>query len=421
MGQSSQRRVAKALTAAFLATDLAPGKYYDGGNSGLIHWVKPNGSRFWVQRLTVNGKRKDIGLGGFPTVRLADARAKAIENKRLAVSGGDPLEAKRKAQDALTFSQAMDLYLSKKDAELGNDKHRKQWRSTLDRYAIPVIGNLSVASVETRHILKVLDPIWTTKTETASRLRGRIEEVLSWATVSGHRTGDNPARWKGNLAELLAKPSKVQVTENHPALALADVPRWWQALAQREGMAARALQFIGMTLARSGEVRGMTWSEVDLKTAIWTIPAGRMKMRKEHRVPLPAEAVALLEGLPRMDGTDFVFFAPRGGELSDMSISAVMRRMQDAEETKGGLGYLDARSKRPAVPHGLRSTFRGWTAEVGYDRDMSEMALAHNVAAAVERTYQRSDMVERRRALLGAWAAVLRGDPATKVVHLREG
>ena len=213
-----------------------------------------------------------------------------------------------------------DLYLSKKDAEFKNDKHRKQWRSTLDNYAIPVIGNLSVAAVETRHVLKVLDPIWTTKTETASRLRGRIEAILYWATVSGHRTGDNPARWKGNLAELLAKPSKVQVTENHPALALSGVPRWWQALAQREGMGARALQFIGMTLARSGEVRGMTWGELDLKAALWTVPAERMKLSREHRVPLPAQAVAFLEGLPRMDGTDFVFVAPRGGELSDMSI-----------------------------------------------------------------------------------------------------
>lgn len=415
----AERRAEKVLTAAFLSTDLAPGKYFDGGNIGLFLRVEPNGKRFWVQRLTVKGKRTEIGLGSFPLVKLADARARATDNKRMAVLGGDPLEAKRKSKDALTFSQAMDLFLAKKEAEFGNEKHRKQWRSTLDAYALPVLGGLPVATVETRHVLKVLEPIWNDKTETASRLRQRIEAVLSWATVAGHRTGDNPARWKGNLAELLAKPSKVADKGNHPALALADVPQWWKALAQREGMAARALQFIAMTLARSGEVRGMTWGEVDLKAALWTVPAERMKMGREHRVPLTKEAVALLEALPRMEGCAYVFFAPKGGMLSDMSISAVMRRMQEAEVAADRPGYLDSRSKRPAVPHGLSSTFRGWAAEVGFERDMAEMALAHNVGSAVERAYQRSDMLERRRAMLETWGKALKekGISALYSVH----
>lgn len=417
----ADRRAAKVLTAAFLAKELAPGKYHDGGNLGLFLRVEANGNRFWVQRLTILGKRRELGLGSYPMVKLIDARAMATENKRQAMMGGDPLEAKRKAREAVSFQQAMETYLEKKAAEFSNDKHRKQWRATLDRYAIPVIGNHRVNAIETRHILKVLEPIWTEKTVTATRLRQRIEAVLAWATVTGLRTGDNPARWGGHLAELLPKPGKVAEKNNQPALDLADVARWWQALAQREGMAARALQFIALTVARSGEVRGMTWAEVDLKAALWTVPAERMKMGKEHRVPLTKEAVALLKAMPRMVGTDYVFFSTRGGMLSDMSVSAVMRRMQEAEVAAQRPGYLDPRSKRPAVPHGLRSTFRGWAAEIGFDRDMAEMALAHNVGSAVERAYQRSDMLDRRRAMLDAWAARLRGEKAGKVVAMKAG
>lgn len=414
----AERRAEKVLTAAFLATDLAPGKYHDGGNIGLFLRVEPNGKRFWVQRLTVKGKRTEIGLGSFPLVKLADARAKATENKRLTVLGGDPLEAKRKAKDALTFSKAMDLYLAKKEAEFRNEKHKKQWRSTLEAYAVPTLGNLSVASIETRHILKVLEPIWTDKTETATRLRQRIEAVLGWATVAGHRTGDNPARWGGNLEELLPKPSKVADKGNHAALSLGDVARWWQELAQREGMAAKALQFLTLAASRSGEVRGMTWGEVDLDAALWVIPAERMKAEREHRVPLTDEAVALLKALPRMDGSPYVFFAPRGGQLSDMSISAVMRRMQEAEEKAGRAGFLDARSKRPAVPHGLRSSFRDWAAEQGYERDMAEMQLAHNVGSEVERAYRRSDMLQRRRAMMDAWGRFVMGKAAENVISI---
>jgi len=266
--------------------------------------------------------------------------------------------------------------------------------------------------------VRVLKPIWADKTETASRLRGRIEAVLSWATVSGHRAGDNPARWKGNLAELLPKPGKVAETGNQPALALSDVPGWWRDLEGRDGMAARALQFAAMTAARSGEVRGMTWGELEIERAAgvtratWVIPAGRMKADREHRVPLTAEALALLESLPRMAGSEIVFFAPRGGALSDMSLSAVMRRMQEAEVKAGRPGWLDPRSKRPAVPHGLRSTFRDWAAEQGIDRDMAEMALAHNVGSEVERAYRRSDMLERRRAMMALWGQFLRGEKA---------
>lgn len=348
--------------------------------------------------------------------------------------GGDPLAEKLKAKESITFADAVDRYLASKLDEFGNEKHRKQWRATLNTYAKPKIGNMLVRAVSTSDVLRVLEPIWKDQTETASRLRGRMEAVLSWATVAGHREGDNPARWAGNLKELLPKPSKVAETDNQPALAIADVPRWWAALAKRDGMAARALEFLTLTAARSGEIRGATWDELDfagmdfdatpaatLATfATWTIPASRMKAGREHRVPLTAEAVAILKSLPRMDGSPYVFFAPRGGMLSDMTISAVMRRMQVAEETAGRTGYLDTKNKRPAVPHGLRSTFRQWAAERGYPRDMAEIALAHFIGSEVERAYQRSDMLERRRDMMSAWSSFLRGDLAVgaNVVNL---
>lgn len=425
MVQAKTRRVEKALTAAKVAGNLEPGRYHDGGGLGLYLRVEPNLSRFWVQRVTIRGKRCELGLGSPPAVKLADARALATDNKRLARAGGDPLAAKRKAAAGLTFSKAVDEYLSAKLAEFRNDKHRKQWRATLDTYAAPIIGDMRLDAIELPDVLRVLQPIWASKTETASRLRGRIEAVLSWATVAGHRSGDNPARWKGNLSEMLGKPGKLVKVGNQPALALGDVPGWWNDLEQREGMAARALQFLTMCASRSGEVRGMTWNELEFEKpdgatlatcATWVIPAERMKAEREHRVPLTAEALALLESLPRMAGSDFVFFAPKGGALSDMTISAVMRRMQEAEVKAGRAGWLDPRSKRPAVPHGLRSTFRDWAAEAGIERDMAEMALAHNVGSEVERAYRRSDMLERRRAMMALWGQFLRGEKAGAVV-----
>jgi integrase len=393
-----------------------PGKHHDGGGTGLFLLVGKTGGRSWVQRIVINGARREIGIGGFPVVGLADARRAALANKQLAYAGGDPLAERRKTRETLSFADAVDRYLIVKQEEFSSEKHRKQWRAAMDSYAHPVLGDMPVRSVEMVDVLRVLQPIWATKTETASRLRGRIEAVLSWATVAGHRTGDNPARWKGNLAEMLGKPDKLAKTANHPALSQGDVPRWWTALAEREGMAARALEFLTLCASRSGEARGMTWGEVDLTAAVWTIPAERMKMGKEHRVPLTSEAVAILNALPRMSGSEFVFFAQRGGQLSDMSISAVMRRMQEAEASAGRPGYLDPRSKRPAVPHGLRSTFRDWAAETGVERDMAELALAHRVGDEVERAYRRSDMLERRRAMMANWGAFLRGESADLVV-----
>lgn len=417
MAETLSRRTGKALTAAFVRTVARPGKYHDGGGLGLYLRVDTNGARFWVQRIFIQGKRRELGLGSPPLVPLIQARELAMENKRLVRAGGDPLAERRRTRNTLTFAEAMEKYLAVKLTEFGNEKHRRQWRATLDRYALPVIGAMPVEMIAMRDVLRVLEPIWSIKTETASRLRGRIEAVLSWAAVAGHRAGDNPARWKGNLDQMLAKPGKLAKARHWPALALDDVPRWWRDLAGRSGMAAAALRFACLTAARSGEVRLASWAEIDLETALWIVPGERMKAGREHRVPLSPEAVALLRGLPRLAGSGFVFFAARGGALSDMSVSAVMRRLHEAAVKMGGEGYLDPRSRRPAVPHGLRSTFRDWAAEVGYERDMAEIALAHTVGSTVERAYRRSDMLERRRAMMAAWSGFLRGEAAGKVIR----
>jgi integrase len=434
------KRIEKALSAVKVRGPLPAGKHHDGGGLGLYLRVEANDSRFWVQRITIAGKRREMGLGSPPLITLAMAREKAIENKRMALAGTDPIAAKRRRVEVMTFARAVELYLSAKVDGFRSDKHRKQWRATLDTYAVPVIGAMPIDAIEPRDVLRILHPIWAEKTETASRLRGRIEAILSWATVAGHRAGDNPARWKGNLSELLPKPSKVADSGNHPALPLADLPRWWADLCKREGMAARALQFAVLTCARSGEIRGMTWAEVDFgndavgapsRGPLWTIPAQRMKAEREHRVPLTAEAVALLQSLPRMAASPYVFFAPQGGMLSDMTISAVMRRMQEAEVKRLAeadrvagrkpedqpRGYVDERSGRPAVPHGMRSAFRDWAAEQGVDREMAEMALAHRVGSEVERAYRRTDMVERRRAMMEAWGRYVRGEGSQNVVQ----
>lgn len=392
-----------------------------GGVAGLYLQLTPKDGRTWILRMLVGGRRRDIGLGGFPTVTLAQARDKAREARHKVERGVDPVEERKSAKARLIearrkgmlFSDAVDKALAAKLDAFRNEKHRAQWRSTLDNYALPEIGALPVDEIDTAAVLRCLQPIWTTKTETATRLRGRIETVLSWATVAGHRTGDNPARWAGNLKELLPAPSKVAVENNHPALQLDDAPAWLADLRKRVGFPARALEFLTLTAARSGEVRGAAWDEIDLDKALWIIPAQRMKMQREHRVPLTAEAVDLLKALPRLDGSPLVFPGVRGGQLSDMALSMLMKRQHAAAIAAGDKGYLDRVSKRPAVPHGLRSTFRDWVAErTQYPGDMAEVALAHRISSAVEAAYRRGDMIEKRRSMMAAWVGFLQGDDA---------
>jgi integrase len=399
-----------------------------GGVSGLYMQITPTGGKTWILRAAMGGKRAEIGLGGFPTVTLAQARDKAREARDKIERGIDPMAERKAARAALaiaarrgmTFAEAVSKYLDAKLDAYRNEKHRYQWRATLEQLANPVLGKLPVAEITVQDVLQVLHPIWSDKTETASRLRGRIEAVLSWATVSGHRSGDNPARWAGNLKELLPAPSKVTVPGNQPALSLDDAPAWFADLQSRDGFGARAVEFLALTATRSGEVRGATWAEIDQDRALWVIPAERMKMGREHRVPLPAAALALLKALPRLDGCALIFPSAKGGQLSDMTLSGTMRRIHDAEIEAKRPGYVDRVNKRPAVPHGLRSTFRDWVAEcTTFPGEMAEVALAHRISNAVEAAYRRGNMIEKRRRMMADWAAFLSGAKvAGKVVRI---
>lgn len=426
---------AKDLTALEVARLRHSGK---GGNttfavgnvSGLQLQCTPGGARTWLLRTLVGTKRREIGLGGYPDVPLADAVRRAREAKDKIRSGIDPVEERKAARAALaaaqarglTFSEAVDRYLIAKLDAFKNGKHRGQWEMTLKSYAGPAIGPLLVSDVTVQDVLRVLEPIWRTKTETASRLRGRIEAVLAWATVAGHRTGDNPARWAGNLKELLPAPAKVAVSDNQPAVQIDDAVRWFKALRTRDGLGSRALEFAALTACRSQEVRGATWDEIEFDKALWIVPAARMKMGREHRVPLTADAMALLKALPRVADCPFVFPSAKGGQLSDMTLSATMRRIHDAEIANSGAGFVDRASKRPAVPHGLRSTFRDWVAEhTAFPGDMAEVALAHKVSNAVEAAYRRGDQLEKRRQMMAAWGDFLSGRAAKhNVVRLWE-
>ena len=420
-------RVAKELSAIEVKRLKHPGTgrnvtYAVGGVSGLLLQVTPMGGRTWLLRTSIAGKRREIGLGGFPEVTLAQARERARETKDKIWRGIDPVRERKAAHSALvvaagrdmTFKNATDQYLAAKLDAFRNAKHRQQWTNTLKTYAEPILGGILVDDITVQDVFRVLEPIWRSKTETASRVRGRIESVLSWATVAGHRTGDNPARWAGNLKELLPAIAKVAKQENHPAVQIDDAPRWLAAVQARNGTGTRALEFTALTATRSQEVRGAGWSEIDLDAALWVIPAARMKMEREHRVPLTPQAMALLKTLPRLQGTEMVFPAPRGGALSDMTLSAAMKRIHSADVATGGPGFLDRSSNRPAVPHGLRSTFRDWVAErTHFPGEMAEVALAHKVGNAVEAAYRRGDMVEKRRAMMAAWAKFLNADSET--------
>jgi integrase len=433
-------KVAKELSALEVKRLVHPGRgrnvqFPVGGVAGLVLQVTPTGARNWLLRAMVGGRRREIGLGAFPEIPLAMARDRAREAKDTIRRGIDPVEERKAARAALaaarrrglSFAEAVDRYLGAKETAFTNDKHRAQWRTTLTTYAVPELGPMAVQDIGVQDVLRVLHPIWETKTETASRLRGRIEAVLSWATVAGHRTGDNPARWSGNLKELLPAASKVARQDNQPALSLDDAPAWFADLRARDGMGARALEFLALTAARSGDVRGATWDEIDLDRGLWTVPAARMKMKREHRVPLPKRAVDMLRALPRWPGNPLVFPAVRGGMLSDMTLSATMRRMHEAARAAQGGdlpedegGWRDPRSRRPAVPHGLRSTFRDWIAErTQYPGEMAEVALAHRISSAVEAAYRRGDMIEKRRRMMADWAAFLTGQAkAGKVVRI---
>ncbi|MGA0613169.1 tyrosine-type recombinase/integrase [Paracoccus sp. KR1-242] len=397
---------------------VEPGFHAVGGVPGLHLRINDGDGRSWILRSTVNGKRRDIGLGGFPDVSLAAAREAARGTREQIRSGVDPVEERKEARRQLVLEQKMGLtmaetieqyLMSGKLDSLSNVKHQAQWRSTLETYAVPLIGKKRLVEVDVADIKAVLDPIWQSKHETATRVRSRLEAVLSWASVNEMRSGENPARWKGNLKELMPSFKVNAIKDHRPALRVRDTPAWYSALTQREGIAARALQFLIMTAARSGEIRKAEWSEIHFEEQMWIVPAAHMKTRREHRVPLSQPALELLKDLPKMVGTELIFPSNQLKPMSDMTIAAVMKRMQGSATANGQPGWIDPVSKRPAVPHGLRSTFRDWVAEkTDYPGDLAEFALAHKVGSAVERAYRRSDMLAKRRKMMTDWAAYLR-------------
>lgn len=397
-------KVAKELSALEVK-NLPPGSHAVGGVAGLLLEVSSTGGKTWLLRVRTGTKRREIGLGGYPSTSLSEARQKARAVRQQIAEGQDPV-AQRQAQKAAllaqqaslkTFAWCVDSYLDGMEGQWKNAKHAAQWRSTLETYANPIIGKLAVQSVALPHILDVLNqaqadkgnaPLWDAKNETASRLRGRIEKVLDWATVHGYRDGLNPARWKGHLDAILKAPNKIQKTEHHKAIPYAEMNLFMKALRQQEGTGARALEFAILCAARSGEVRGATWAEFDLKKGLWTIPGERMKAGKPHTVPLSKQALQLIAAIEPTAGTDLVFPSPRGKVLSDMTLTAVMRRMQ-----------------LEAVPHGFRSTFRTWGGEqTAYPRDMLEFSLAHTLENKVKAAYMHGTQIEKRRKLMQDWA-----------------
>lgn len=418
------RRLSR-LTALQVKNARTPGYLADGG--GLYLRVSDAGARSWVFFFTQNARRREMGLGPYPDVTLEQARDAALQQRRLVQSGQDPIEIRHasernklaEAAKVVTFKQAAEALVEAKRAGWKNAKHAAQWVSTLESYAFPVLGKLDVGAIDTGLVLKVLEPIWTAKAETASRLRGRIEAVLDWAATRGHRSGENPARWHGHLENLLAHRNAVAKVKHQPALAHARVPEFMAALRQEPGMGARALEFAILTAARSGEARLATWNEISFDEAVWIIPAERMKAGREHRVPLSPRAIELLKSLPRLKGNHFVFPGAKAHTaLSDMSLSAVIRRM-NAKESQAR--WVD-REGREAVPHGFRSTFRDWAAErTAFPREVAEQALAHTLSNAVEAAYRRSDLFDKRRALMNAWAGFCDAPAGTgeTVVNMR--
>ena len=391
------KKLSNALTP-LAVKNAKPGRHADGGGLHLL--VKDSGARSWVYRFMLGGKSRDVGLGaaGLGGISLAAARD-ARDALRVKVKAGtDPLEERQRRSAAaiteaqiakvagITFRSVSEVYMESNWDSWRNEKHRQQWKSTMATYVYPVIGDLPVAEVGTTHVLQILEPIWRAKAETASRVRGRIETILDAAKARGYREGENPARWRGHIAQIL--PARARLTRgHHKAMPYENIPMFLAALQQREAVAALALEFTILTAARTGEVIGAKWDEIDLDKAVWTIPANRMKAGKEHRVPLSLRAVEILKSTHELR-KERLFPAMRGGALSGMAMAMLLRRMD-----------LDI------TVHGFRSSFRDWCAEsTSYAHEVAEMALAHSIDNKVERAYRRGDLFEKRRRLMDDWA-----------------
>lgn len=389
-----------------------PGMHADGG--GLWLQVTDSGARSWVFRFTLRGRSREMGLGSLSTVNLAEAREAARAGRQQLREGIDPIEARQARRDAVAtaaiprtvFAECAASFITANAPEWKNAKHADQWRNTLATYVYPKLGKRPVADIGTDDVVAVLEPIWTTKTETATRVRQRIEAVLDYATVRRLRSGENPARWGGHLDMLLPKPAKVRKVEHHPALHYSDAAEFMAKLRAQAGVGARALEFAILTAARTGEVIGATWGEVDLDGKVWAVPGERMKAGREHKVPMCTRAVDILKGVAG-DRTGWLFPGQGGKKpLSNMSLAAVLKRMGRADITA----------------HGFRSTFRDWASETtNYPHEVVEMALAHAIKDKTEKAYRRGDLFAKRAQLMAAWSAYCARDPnqTTKVVPMR--
>ena len=419
VGVSMAKRVKHRLTAPMVRQATKPGYLSDG--NGLVLQITSSGARSWLFRYrSPTGRIRECGLGSAATVSLAAARQKAEEAQRQRDAGLDPIEVKREqktkvrleAAKGRTFKWCAEEFIKTNRAGWRNAKHAAQWSATLADYAYPIFGSVPVAQIDTALVVQVLQPIWTSKHETATRIRQRIERVLAWATSGGFRSGENPARWRGHLDNILPKTKAIRKTKpikHHAALPVDSVPALVGELMDREGGAALAMRFLILTATRTGEVIGATWAEIDMGAKVWTIPAGRMKGGREHRVPLSDPAMTLLRKAEKRKAGEFIFHGQAPGRpLSNMAMLMLLRKMKRTD----------------VVPHGFRSSFRVWAAErTRYPRELCEMALAHTVGNATEQAYQRSDMFERRRRLMADWArfatSTVTNSVTNSVVNLR--
>jgi integrase len=394
---------AKSVKAATSVKSPKPGMHPDG--FGLYLCVAASGSASWVYRYKINKHAHDMGLGSLDDITLAEARDLADVARRKVRDGIDPVAERKAAKlsaslssaKAMTFKQCAEAFIAAHRAGWSNVAHAAQWPSSLERHVYSAIGNLPVSAIDLPLMLQVLEPIWSTRPETASRVRGRIESVLDWATVRGLRTGDNPARWRGHLESLLPKKTKVRAIKHHAALPYSALPEFMVALRQHQSIPARALEFVVLTAARAGEVIGARWDEIDAANRLWIIPADRMKARKEHRVPLSDAAMAIVEQMAEVRTSDLVFTGIRGGVVAENAMRRIAQQLAGA----------------PVTVHGFRSSHRDWAAErSSFPTEVAEMALGHVVGTAVERAYRRGDLFEKRRQLAEAWARYCSTPPA---------
>ncbi|KXO80531.1 integrase [Acinetobacter venetianus] len=412
----------KELSALSVAKIKATGRHSVGGVDGLYLNVEGN-SRVWILRVVVgkrldkDGKlkphRRDIGIGPYPEVSLAEARAKATELRLQIRSGIDPIAHKQEQVEKQriqqlrnkTFRECANVVIANKTRELKNEKHIGQWSSTLETYIYPSLGNLSISTITKVDIAEAIQPIWIEKNETAKRIRGRVETIFDYAKAMGYFEDDNPAEWKGNLEPILGNLK--QESRPHPSLPYEQVAEFIQHLRQKKGISPKALEFAILTACRSGEIFGAKWQEIDFKNNVWIIPKERMKAEKEHRVPLSRELIALLESIQdHTQAQDFIFPAPRtGGMLSDMSLTTLIKRMHEQKVKENGLGYIDPKQNRIITTHGFRSTFRDWSADkTDYPREVCEHVLAHKLPDEVEAAYLRGAYLEKRKELMKDWA-----------------